>query len=425
MTNLRFIRLRAVLATTLACGTLFGVVARAQTETTVYTFANGTDGSGPMALVADGHGNFFGTTFLGTGTVFELSPASGGGWNFATLYTFPSGNPYHPRGMTIDAAGNLYGVTESGGADDAGTVFELSPNGSGGWTEATLHSFHGPDGEAPIGAPVLDQAGNLYGTTNNGGKCAASTTGCGVAFELSPQAGGSWTEKIIHRFGAFPEDGQFPFGGLVFDSHGNLYGTTPNGGLTGCSTTTCGTVFELTPTTGAVWTESILHFFHSSDGATPIDTLVLDHTGNLYGTTYMGGAHDAGVVFELKPRSGGGWALQIVHSFAHFATGEFPVAGVALDGAGNLYATTEDGGPPGKPCETLNSVAGCGSVWEFSPTSSGEWTSTPLYTFTGGADGRVLDQGPVLDGAGHLFGTALYGGASVNGGNGTIFEITP
>jgi len=390
-----------------------------QVENTLYSFTNGTDSSGPLALISDGHGNFFGTTMSGIGTVFELSPAAGGGWSLTTLYTFPNGNPSRPRGLVMDAAGNLYGVAQDGGSTQQGTVFELSPNGSGGWTQTTLYQFHGSDGQSPNDL-TLDSAGNLYGTTNSGGKCPAFSVGCGIAFELGRQSDGSWSETILHRFGAFPEDGQFPEGGLARDSQGNLYGTTSVGGKTGCSTTTCGTLFELTKT-GGKWYEKILHFFHSIDGAFPLDTPTLDAAGNVYGTTPMGGAYDAGVVFKLAPTSSGGWQIHLVHSFSHFTTGVFPVAGVTLDAAGNIYAATQDGGISGRPCLLINSVAGCGSVWQFSPSSSGQWTPTLLYVFTGGSDGRILDQNLVRY-KGRLFGTATYGGTE---GFGTVFEITP
>ena len=419
MTNSRQLSLRALFATIVAILFASSLSAFSQVENTIYAFTNGIDSGGPWSLISDGHGNFFGTTVSGTGTVFELSPTTGGGWTLTTIYTFPNGNPANPRSLVMDHSGNLFGVSENGGTKDLGTIFKLAPDGSGGWTHSTLYEFHGSDGEGPTGSLALDSAGNLYGTTINGGKCSSSATGCGVAFELSPQSGGSWTETVLHNFGSSSQDGQTPFGGLARDAQGNLFGTTSVGGKPGCSTTTCGTIFELTQVAGK-WSEKILHYFNSTDGAFSYATPVLDASGNIYGTTYMGGANDAGTVFKLA-RSSAGWQIQVVHSFNSFASGEFPVSGVTLDSAGNIYAATQDGGPSGSPCKTGNGVAGCGSVWQFAPSGSGQWTSKLLHVFSGGSDGRMLNQRVIVS-KGGIFGTATYGGVD---GFGTIFEITP
>jgi uncharacterized repeat protein (TIGR03803 family) len=403
--------------------------AQAQTETTLYEFLAGSDGGYPTSLIADGRGNFFGTNEVGSGnavngTVFELSP-SGTGWTLSTIYTFPkTGGPDYPKGLVMDAHGNLFGVTESGGPSLDGTVFALTPDGNGGWTETTLHNFSGPDGRGPTGNLIVDSAGRIYGTTSSGGTCTAQSTGCGVAFELSRNSQGHWTETVLHQFGLVPTDGQIPLGGLVMDSQGNLFGTTSIGGHTGCSTTTCGTVFELTPANG-IWTETIVHYFISKDGAFPEASLAIDSAGNLYGTTYQGGAHDAGVVFELSPTRAQGWQIHVVHSFVGFATGEFPLAGVTLGSGGKIYTATEDGGHDGQPCENGFSAQGCGVVYEFVPGSNGQWTSNLIYTFTGGSDGRLLQQTLVVDSSGNLFGVAFAGGVISQGGYGTIFEILP
>jgi uncharacterized repeat protein (TIGR03803 family) len=181
-----------------------------------------------------------------------------------------------------------------------GTVFELAPKLGGGWTEKVLHVFgNGSDGQLPSGSLVLDSAGNLYGTTTSGGAHLA-----GTVFELSPRANGAWIEKILHNFNNNGPDGYDTFlSGVILDSSGNLYGTTAFGGTHGL-----GTVFELSPQSGGGWTERILHNFNNdgADGTEPISGLTLDSAGNLYGTTSAAaGGTPNGTVFELKRKPGG------------------------------------------------------------------------------------------------------------------------
>lgn len=220
--------------------------------------------------------------------------------------------------LIFDSAGNLYGTTTmsaQGGGNcfgGCGVAFKLSHNGSG-WKELVLHGFSGGvDGGIPMGNLVFDASGNLYGTTKIGGNnaacinSAANTKGCGVVFELSPQSGAGWTEKTIYAF-AGGADGAYPEGGLVFDAAGNLYGITTSGGsLTACSGTGCGTVFELSPSSSG-WTETIIHSFvdGGTDGVNPIGSVIFDGAGNLYGATVGGGIHDFGTVFALSPSSSG------------------------------------------------------------------------------------------------------------------------
>lgn len=428
MTILRLLSFRALLGTTVLLAVFSATLVYAQTETTLFTFPDGTTTTNPYTLISDGQGNFFGTAIGGNGSVFELSPAPGGGWTVTTIYEFPGATgPYYPEGLVMDPAGNIFGANNGGRLTNVyGVIYELSPNGLGGWTYSTVYEFHGTDGYFPQGSLLLDSAGNLYGTTNEGGQCAADSKGCGLVYELlSPQSGGKWKEKVLYRFGAFLGDGQYPLAGLVFDSHGNLYGTTAGGGLTGCPTSEnyCGTVFELTPT-GTTWKEKILFGFHHTNGEEPIAAPALDSAGNLYGTTAGGGADLLGLVYQLTPTTKGEWELHIVHDFSKWETGAFPEAGVTFDAAGNLYVATEDGGHQGQPCSSQGTAAGCGTVWKFTPTSSHTWMPKLLYIFTGGSDGRQLeDQNLVLDSQGNIFGVALYGGDSNS--DGTIFEIIP
>lgn len=263
------------------------------TGTTVYHFTGGADGDDPTfgSLLFDHAGNMYDTTAAGgsgNGVVYEIMP-SGSGWREQPLYAFtgsPDGaNPF--AGLIFDNAGNLYGTTTAGGLNGNGTVFELSPSGSG-WTEQVLYSFQGgSDGSYPTGGLVFDQSGNLYGSTNKGG-----SGGGGTVFKLTP-AGGSWSYSLINSFtGA---SGCGPFANLNFDGAGNLYGTTLCDGANNA-----GNVFELTPSGGS-WTYSSLHdFTGGSDGGYPRSNVTFDTAGNLYGTASRGG-RGVGVVWEITP----------------------------------------------------------------------------------------------------------------------------
>src|ERR1022692_2790827 len=373
-------------------------------ERVLHSFANDrVDGNNPYSsLIFDAAGNLYGTTVgggpSGDGTVFELTPGAGGTWTEKVLHSFSGGaDGTHPyAGLIFDAAGNLYGTTDLGGAYGYGTVFELTPAAGGTWTEKVLHNFNneGTDGIERLGPLIIDAAGNLYGTTYQGG----AYNSYGTVFELTPAAGGTWTEKVLHSFGN-GTDGLIPYGGLIFDAAGNLYGTTGYGG-----TNDLGTVFELTPAAGGTWTEQVLHSFGSgTDGAYPYAGLIFDGAGNLYGTTSGGGtAH--GTLFELTPAGGGTWTEQVLHNFGNGTDGAEPLASLIFDGAGNLYGTTSYGGSYGG-----------GTVFRFN--AQGE---VLLYSFSG-TDGERPVAELILDGGGNLYGTTSGGGSE---GEGTVFEIT-
>jgi uncharacterized repeat protein (TIGR03803 family) len=241
------------------------------------------------SLILDTAGNLYGTTqyggsygAYGGGTVFELMPEEAGGWTERVLHSFngnlDSTDGSQPRaGLIFDAAGNLYGTTYKGGVHGYGTAFELTRTTGGNWTEKILHNFNddGKDAYNPDTSLTFDAAGNLYGTTQYGG-----AYNFGAVFELILQAGGNWTEKILHNFDSNLKDGYEPLAGVIFVA-GNLYGTTQYGGASGN-----GAVFELTPQTGGGWAEKILHSFNKNgqDGLVPIAGLVSDSSGNLYGT---------------------------------------------------------------------------------------------------------------------------------------------
>jgi len=389
--------------------------ATAPTEKVLYNFKNNNkDGVGPYAgLIRDSAGNLYGTTLYGGiyggGSVFELSPRTGGGWTEKILHNFDNTtleDGYSPYGnLVLDASGNLYGTTVLGGnnsLEGLGTVFELKPKTGGGWTEQILYNFgnNATDAVYPYAGLILDSSGNLYGTTSEGG-----SFGYGTVFELSLKAG-SWTETILYNFDDNGTDGINPYGSLIFDSTGNLYGTTGLGGVD-----SEGTVFELTLTAGT-WTETVLHSFSETDGYEPFANVIFDSAGNLYGTTLYGGVYDYGTVFELASVSGS-WTETTLHSFNdNFTDGYFPGAGLIIDSAGNLYGTTTEGG-----------VDGYGMVFELKPKAGGGWTETVLHNFNdNGKDGFYPYAGLIFDASGNLYGTTSSGGVNSEG---TVFEVMP
>jgi len=444
--------MRALWAMIIALGSLGSRPVLAQ-ETVLHTFQGGAaDGGNPYApLISDAAGNLYGTTIdggntlkchipkePGCGTVFELSPLSGGGWMETILYSFqgPPDGFFPEGGLTIGPDGGLYGTTDGGGNPNAGcsvngirgcgTVFELLPQPGGGWTETLLYSFGGgQDAILPQASVIFDAAGNLYGTTSEGGD---SSFGFGTVFELSPQGGGGWAENILYSFQDNGADGGYPSSALVFDALGNLYGTTQFGGRDRCDDQGCGTVFELSPQSGGGWAETVIHSFRENgfDGKYPLAGLIADPEGNLYGTTFGGGVDRGGTVFELSPRSGGGWNQTILHAFP----GHDPDKGgnvlrgsLIMDGLGNLYGTTYSGG-------IGRCSGGCGVVFELMPQTSGPWSEKVLHAFkNNGSDGQSPYAGLLMDVTGNLFGTTAGGGAvptcSIYNGCGTVFEIVP
>jgi uncharacterized repeat protein (TIGR03803 family) len=391
------------------------------------------------------------------------------------LHTFTAGKDGFVQlgSAVVDSAGNLYGFTSSGGADEYGVVFKLTPTASGPWKETILYHFtNGKDGRGPVGLAV-DSAGNLYGVTGSGGKPAHGTplckqTGCGTIFRLSPNATG-WTFNLLHSFtglqdGALPESitldasgdvfvttfgstlsqggvfemvqsasglngkpvyvfglnsttaGRLPNGPVVLDSAGNLYGTTEYGGTYGY-----GVVYELTPSSSGLWTESVLYSFAGrADGLVPTGGLTFDASGNLFGTA-DGGLNNYGVVFQLTPSSGGAWTETVLYTFSGGSDGAFPTAGLILDSAGDIYGTTFLGGT------TNNGLcsSGCGVVYKLTP-GVGQWTQTLLYSFLGGTDGDEPVAGPVMDSSGNLYSLARFGGkanSSCLEGCGVVFEV--
>ena len=377
-----------VAGTVLVMGAAAASWAQGQTyaKKVIYSFAGGSDGADPLAgLVRDAASNLYGTTYAGgdygSGTVFKLDTTG----KEAVLHSF-SGGPdggYPYAGLILDAAGNLYGTADAGGAHNYGVVFEVPAGGA----EGVLYSFTGTggDGADPLAGLVRDAAGNLYGTTASGG-----ASGLGTVFKVS--AGGA--ETVLHSFTG-GSDGEYPEAGLVQDGVGNLYGTTFAGGASGF-----GTVFKI----DAQGNETVLYSFRGgADGEYPSAGLVRDAAGNLYGTTNSGGSSGGGIVFKISSAG----KETVLHSFKGGKDGEYPYASVIRDAAGNLYGTTYGGG-----------ASGWGTVFEIDPTGK----ETVLYSIAGAADGASPEGGLVQDTAGHLYGTTKYGGAF---GAGTVFELSP
>jgi uncharacterized repeat protein (TIGR03803 family) len=287
-------------------------------------------------LALDAAGDLYGRTtssVSGFGSVFELKPSSGG-WRLSVLYDHGG-----PSNLLLDQAGNLYG-TLGPGKYDSGAVGELVRDQ--GWKEHWLYSFCPQypcvDGAEPFAGVKWGQDGSLYGTTISGG-----SVGYGVVFQLTPQPGGTWQETLLHSFPATKNDGEKLYDGVVLDKAGNLYGATYQGG-----STNCGVIFKLSPKADGKWDEAILYDFPNTAEGCIANTLTFDRKGNLWGTAESGGTGQpcggCGVVFEMTPAAKGKWKYSVVHDFTG-TDGAYPAAAVIFDKQGNLYGTTELGGP--------------------------------------------------------------------------------
>jgi uncharacterized repeat protein (TIGR03803 family) len=431
MKSIQVLRSARRLAAILAAVSL-STLAFAQSEKVIFDFSPYEFPNLATNLISDASGNFYGAD--GNGSVFELSPPAqaGGSWTPTEIYSVPD----TPLNLAIDKNGNIFGTTLYGGIVNTqtcpygcGLVFELSPPAElgGAWTETVVYEFplglRGPTVPRPVGLTVGPD-GILYGATQNGG----NYPGNGTIFQLSPpaQAGGAWTHEVLYEFQG-GSDGIGPTGSFLIDKNHNLYGTTKEGGFvsTNCSPVTCGTVFELSPpaVAGGSWTKATLFEFQGfpTDGYFPTAGLIADKAGNLYGSTYFGGAEntcDCGTVFQLAPpsQSGGAWTETVLHTFANSPDGVNPLS-LTSDPAGNLYGATYYGG----------SAFG-GIVFELSPPaqSGGAWTETILNTFVG-SNGLNAESKLVYK-SGALYGATQFGGPRVQGcgnGCGVIYEVRP
>jgi uncharacterized repeat protein (TIGR03803 family) len=372
----------------------------------VHRFGTGTDGAAAYGrVISDAAGDLYGTTAFGgtsgAGIVFELTnPGAPTGWTESILYNFSGGSdgsqPF--GGLIFDSAGNLYGTTSQGGASNVGTVYELTPGKGGAWTETVIYSFAGgADGMGPEGDLNFDEAGNLFGTTTGGG-----SPGNGIVFELMAGQNGVWTETVLHRF--VTNEGTSPRAAVIFDQNGWLYGTLANDGTSGA-----GAVFRLKPASGGGWTEETLYTFTGgTDGSGPLCRLILLR-GKLYGTTVIGGAAHVGTVFELSPPANhlGAWTEITLHTFACGSDGCYPWAGLTLDANGTFYGTTQFGGLPSNG----------GTVFALKQ-ESGIWFEGVVFSFK--ISNNQLAAGAVLLGEkGTLYGTTI--GSGMNAG--AVFEI--
>jgi uncharacterized repeat protein (TIGR03803 family) len=401
---------------------LLTIAVQARTFSVIHTFTGGLDGAYPNGLTIDRAGNLYGTAGeggnSGYGTVFKLSH-KGSGWVFSPLYSFQGGNDGQEpaAGVTIGSNGSLYGTTMHGGGirgcyyllDTCGTVFNLRPSASACktafcfWNETVLYIFDGSNGAYPSSAVIFDPMGNMYFNTEGDSYLVPP-----AIIELTP-SNGSWNETLNYQFIPYING---PNGGLVLDTTGNLYGVA-GGGTYGY-----GTVFELI-TSDSGWTENILYNFQGgSDGSGPTGGVIFDPSGNLYGATASGGSDGngcaglgCGTAFELTPSSGGQWTESIIYSFTGGAAAYYygPYASLTMDAAGNLYGTTISDGP-----------YGFGTAFKLTPSYFG-WIYSDLHDFTGGSDGAYPSSSLIFDANGNLYGTTDGGGT----GDGVVFEITP
>jgi choice-of-anchor C domain-containing protein len=399
---------------------------------------NGDGGTPTAQLVPDANGNLFGTTQAGgtnqcssgpgttvsCGALFSLIPNSTAtAWTEQVLYSFDS-TAWMPAGRLsyFKGDGMLYGTALHGGTGcggpGCGTVMRFTAPTNGASSSATmLFQFQGGnDGGLPNAHLVQDQTtGVIYGTTREGGTTGCGGVGCGVVFRLTPPVSGTiWSETVLHHFSG-GNDGASPVD-INMDSAGNLYGATSAGGALGN-----GVVFKLTLVTNGAWPFAVIHPFRGgSDGAIPASGVIIDKSGSLYGTTSQGGGSancsgGCGTVFKLTPPvSGVAWPETVLHRFRGLSDGQNPQANLILDSAGALYGTTAGGG-------SQNCTGGCGTVFKLTPPASGTiWKETILHRFAGSQDGAAPMAGLHMDSAGHLTGTTAAGGAS---NLGTAFQV--
>jgi uncharacterized repeat protein (TIGR03803 family) len=373
--------------------------AQAQTENVLWNFTGTPDGANPYGGVTLNNGNFYGTTFsggaYGFGAVYELQPNGTGGYNESVLYSFCPASPSCTDGqypafgsLLFDSAGNIYGTTYQGGANGFGVVFKLAPSGST-WNYDVLYSFGAvPDAENPVNGLIADAAGNIYGTAYSGGG-----GNNGAVFELSPNGKGGWTEQVAAPINSL-------YGGLAINSAGDIFGTTAD------------TVFELKPNGSGGFLLTTLFTFNSADattqGSDPNGTPVLDSKGNIYGTTVSGGKNNDGAVYKLTLGTKGTYTEKLLYSFG--ANGINPYSGVVFDPSGNLYGTAKLGGKDG-----------AGIVYELVVNAAGTaYAEKNLQTFIG-ENGAVPYAGVIYNG-GYLYGTTFDGGAD---GMGEVFVVNP
>jgi uncharacterized repeat protein (TIGR03803 family) len=402
--------LRLLLAALLASAAVPGGTANASSTSIIYSFNGGVDGTYiDSDLAMDAAGNLYGTSVRGgdhaSGTVWQLRPNGDGTWTHNVLYSFTGGadgaEPY--KGVTLDAAGNLYGtaVTGGGGACEGGcgVAYKLTNKG-GAWTQTVLHAFQGADdGQGPGARLTVDDDGTIYGMAPTGG-----AYGAGTIYAMTQGKGGI-KFKVIHAFTG-GNDGAGGYAGALILRNGDLYGAATSGGKFGE-----GTIYRLQRKTHG-WKFRVLYAFRDQpDGGFPYGGLTFDAAGNIYGTTYYAGANDVGCVYELSPGHHGKWKERVLYSFKGGADGADSIANVNFDTAGNIYGTASEGG-----------AANLGVIFRLAPKAHHTWSESVVHSFTGLPDGALPYNGMVDDGHGHFFGATTQGGA---GDNGAIYQFTP
>jgi uncharacterized repeat protein (TIGR03803 family) len=402
-----YFRIRGVAATAVFALSLATVTAA--TTDVIYSFEEDAGEYADTDLETDSAGNIYGTTVrggdFGGGTVFQLSRTPDG-WVHTALYSFTGsadgGEPY--KGVTLDREGNLYGTAVTGGSGSCeggcGVAYKLT-NSGGTWTQTVIHAFTGvDDGSGPGARVTVDQAGNVYGMAPTGG-----ANGLGTIYKIHQGQDGTWVLKVIHTFtgGA---DGSTGSAGRMILRHGHLYGAATTGGTYGS-----GVVFELTPTQVGEWDFKTLYSFRGQpDGSFPYGALLFDASGNIYGTTYYGGANDIGAVYQLAPRGNGEWKERVLYGFQGGTDGNSPISNLVFDRAGNLYGTTSEGG------------LGTGTIFKLSPVGGGQWMETVVHMFEGPPDGSFSYNGLVVDRLGNFYGATVHGGVDDDG---SIYKFTP
>ena len=388
------------------------LTAGASTEKVFWNFKGGSDGADPWSnyFISDAKGNLYGATGSGgtysLGTVFMLTLAG----KETVLYEFKgqaNGDGASPHGrLAFDAKGNIYGTTQSGGTNNTGTVYELSPKSDGKWTEKVLYNFSATgtaDGADPSGGMIIASDGTMYSTTPDGG-----AYGAGTVFSLKKTSKG-WKQSVILSLNG-TSTGGYPYEGLMTDSAGNLYGAAPAGGANGD-----GIIYRLSSTKKG-WVDTILHSFTNEDGDGSglywID-LISDKSGNIYGATSFGGTNGTGMVWELVySETKKTYTESILYDFGASGGGDGnnPYGGLAMDSDGNLYGTTLNGGS-----------ANLGAFYKLTKDGK-KWKETVLHSFLGANDGDAPTGNPYVDAKGRLYGMAETGGKS---NMGVVYRITP
>jgi uncharacterized repeat protein (TIGR03803 family) len=403
-----YFQIRAIAAATAFVLSL--TTATAATTNVIFSFEEDEGEYADTDLETDSAGNIYGTTVLGgdfgSGTVFKLRHTPTG-WAHRVLYSFTSGadggEPY--KGVTLDREGNLYGTAVTGGSGSCeggcGVVYKLT-NSGGTWTQTVIHAFTGgEDGSGPGARVTLDRDGNVYGMAPTAGRF-----GFGTIYRIHQEHDGDWRFKVIHAFTGGADGATGSAGRMIF-RRGDLYGAATAGGTYGS-----GVVFKLTPTGRGKWDFRTIYSFRGQpDGSFPYGALLFDSLGNIYGTTYYGGANGIGSVYQLSPRDAiSEWNESVLYSFQQGTDGNSPISNLVTDTVGNLYGTTSEGG------------LGSGTIFKLSPIGGGQWVETVVHAFQGPPDGAFSYNGMVVDRFGNFYGATVHGGANDDG---SIYKFTP